>query len=64
LPGHVQGQKLAEVGYRMDMLVERELVIEVKAVETIAPFIGRNYCRTCGIQDIASACSSTSTRSC
>ena len=31
------GQKLAEVGYRIDMLVEGELVIELKAVEAIAP---------------------------
>lgn len=32
-----RGQKLAEIGYRMDLLVERELVIEVKSVEAIAP---------------------------
>jgi len=31
-----KGVKLAEIGYRMDLLVERELVIEVKAVEVIA----------------------------
>ncbi|MEG9434155.1 GxxExxY protein [Terriglobus sp. ADX1] len=32
-----RGQKLAEVGYRMDILVEHEVVIEVKSVEAIAP---------------------------
>ena len=31
------GQKLADVGYRIDLLAEGELVIEVKAVEAIAP---------------------------
>ncbi len=31
------GQKLAEVGYRIDLLVELELVVEVKAVEAVAP---------------------------
>ncbi len=30
-------QKLAEVGYRMDFLVEGELIVELKAVEAIAP---------------------------
>jgi GxxExxY protein len=31
------GQKLADVGYRIDLLAEGELVIEVKSVEAIAP---------------------------
>jgi GxxExxY protein len=31
------GVKLTDVGYRIDILVERELVIEVKSLETIAP---------------------------
>jgi GxxExxY protein len=31
-----KGKKLAEIGYRMDLLVEGELVIEVKAVEAVA----------------------------
>lgn len=31
------GQQLLNVGYRIDILVERELVIEVKSVEAIAP---------------------------
>ncbi len=31
------GQRLSDVGYRLDLLVENELVIEVKAVEAIAP---------------------------
>ena len=31
------GQKLADVGYRMDLLVENELVLEIKSVEAIAP---------------------------
>ncbi len=32
-----QGQKLGEVGYRLDILVAGELIIEVKAAEAIAP---------------------------
>jgi GxxExxY protein len=31
------GVKLTGVGYRIDILVENELVIEVKSMETIAP---------------------------
>jgi GxxExxY protein len=31
------GQKLLDVGYRIDLLVNNELVIEVKALEAIAP---------------------------
>ncbi len=31
------GTKLSDVGYRIDLLVEGELVIEVKALEAIAP---------------------------
>jgi GxxExxY protein len=31
------GQKLADVGYRVDVLVENELIIEIKSVEAIAP---------------------------
>jgi GxxExxY protein len=31
------GQKLADVGYRIDLLEEGELVLEVKSVEAIAP---------------------------
>ena len=31
------GVKLTEVGYRIDILLENELVIEVKSLETIAP---------------------------
>lgn len=30
-------QKLADVGYRIDILVAGELVVEIKAVEAIAP---------------------------
>ncbi len=29
--------KLSDVGYRIDILVARELVVEVKSLETIAP---------------------------
>ena len=32
-----RGQKLADVGYRMDFLVNRELVVELKAVDALAP---------------------------
>jgi GxxExxY protein len=31
------GQKLADVGYRLDVLVEGTLIVEVKALEAIAP---------------------------
>ena len=31
------GQKLADVGYRLDILIANELVLEIKAVEGIAP---------------------------
>ena len=31
------GQQLVNVGYRIDILVENELVIEIKSVEAIAP---------------------------
>lgn len=31
------GQQLVDVGYRIDILVENELVIEIKSVEAIAP---------------------------
>jgi GxxExxY protein len=31
------GRKLADVGYRIDLLVERELVVEIKAVDAIHP---------------------------
>ena len=30
-------QKIAEIGYRMDLLVEDELVVEIKSIEAIAP---------------------------
>jgi GxxExxY protein len=32
-----EGVKLTDIGYRMDILVENELVIEVKSLEKIAP---------------------------
>lgn len=31
------GQRLADVGYRIDLLVEGALIIEVKSIEAIAP---------------------------
>jgi GxxExxY protein len=31
------GQKLADVGYRVDILVENELIIEIKSVDAILP---------------------------
>jgi GxxExxY protein len=34
------GNKLGDVGYRIDTLVAGELVIEVKAIEVIAPVHG------------------------
>jgi len=32
-----EGAKLADVGYRLDLLVENELIVEVKAREALAP---------------------------
>jgi GxxExxY protein len=37
VPVVYRGEKLADVGYRIDLLVERELVIEIKALEAVAP---------------------------
>lgn len=37
VPVVYQGVKLADVGYRIDILVAHELVIEVKSIETVAP---------------------------
>jgi len=32
-----RGQQVAEIGYRMDLLVEKVLVVEIKSVEAIHP---------------------------
>jgi GxxExxY protein len=32
-----EGEKVSDVGYRMDLLVERELVLEIKAVDELHP---------------------------
>lgn len=37
VPVVYDGKKLADVGYRVDLLVEGELIVEVKAVEAVAP---------------------------
>jgi GxxExxY protein len=37
VPIYYRGIKMTDVGYRLDILVEDELVVEVKAIETIAP---------------------------
>ena len=37
LPLVYNGERLADVGYRLDILVEQELIIEVKALEILAP---------------------------
>jgi GxxExxY protein len=37
LPVVYKGIKLADVGYRIDILVEGEIVLELKSVEAIAP---------------------------
>jgi len=37
VPVVYEGVKLADVGYRIDILVENELVIEMKSLEAIAP---------------------------
>jgi len=38
------GQKLADVGYRIDVLVENELVVEIKALEALRPSTRRRCC--------------------
>jgi GxxExxY protein len=37
LPLGYNGEKLADVGYRIDLLVEGELIVEIKACDGIAP---------------------------
>ena len=37
IPLVYQGQKLGDVGYRLDILVANELILEVKAVEALVP---------------------------
>jgi GxxExxY protein len=37
VPVVYKGTKLADVGYRIDILVEKELIVEVKSLERIAP---------------------------
>jgi GxxExxY protein len=37
VPSIYRGTKLADVGYRIDLLVENELIVEVKSLERIAP---------------------------
>jgi GxxExxY protein len=37
VPVVYDGCKLLDVGYRIDMLVEVELIVEIKAIEAIAP---------------------------
>ena len=37
VPVVYDGVKLADVGYRIDLLVEDEIVVEVKSVESLAP---------------------------
>src|SRR5487761_2556934 len=37
VPIFYRGVKMTEVGYRIDILIDNELVVEVKALEAIAP---------------------------
>ncbi|MFC6644802.1 GxxExxY protein [Granulicella cerasi] len=37
VPVVYEGVKLADVGFKIDILVENELVLEIKSVETVAP---------------------------
>ena len=37
VPVVYKGEKLGQVGYRMDILVEEEVVVEVKSLEALAP---------------------------
>ena len=32
-----------EVGFRIDLLVEETVIVEVKSVETVTPFLRKNY---------------------
>jgi GxxExxY protein len=42
VPVVYDGIKLTDVGYRIDILVEKELVIEVKSLETLHPSTSRS----------------------
>ena len=46
MPLVYEGEKL-EVGYRIDLVVESRVVIEVKSADAIHRFIKRNCCPTC-----------------
>lgn len=37
LPLIYEGQRLSDVGYRIDLLIEDELIVEIKALEALAP---------------------------
>jgi GxxExxY protein len=37
VPVVYDGKRLADAGYRIDLLVENELILEVKSVEAVAP---------------------------
>ena len=43
LPLVYEGQRLTDIGYRLDLLIEDHLVVEVKAVEILAPFTMRSF---------------------
>jgi GxxExxY protein len=47
LPVVFDGEKI-ELGYRIDLVVENLVIVEVKSVDATIPSIKRSFCRTCG----------------
>ena len=37
LPVHYRDQKITDLGFRMDLLVETSVIVELKSVETVSP---------------------------
>jgi GxxExxY protein len=46
LPVIYDGQKL-EVGYRIDLVIEERVIVEVKSVEGFIPSTKPSFCRIC-----------------
>ena len=55
LPVVFDGEKI-ELGYRIDLVVENLVIVEVKSVDAIHQSIKRSFCRTCGSVALEWAC--------
>ena len=60
VPVVYQGTRI-EAGFRADLIVDDQVIVEVKSVETLAPVHKNNCSPISGWQTSVSACSSTST---